>query len=60
MLYFIPLPMADATRATRLHLIGMWLIFVVSTAMIGWLIVRMTRQIRERDAELAGEGFAEA
>jgi len=53
MLYFIPLPMADATRATRLHLIGMWLIFVVSTAMIGWLIVRMTRQIRERDAELA-------
>ncbi len=53
MLYFIPLPMADATRATRLHLIGMWLIFVISTAMIGWLIVRMTRQIRERDAELA-------
>lgn len=53
MVYFIPLPMADATRATRLHLIGMWLIFVISAAMIGWIIVRMTRQIRERDAELA-------
>ncbi len=53
MVFFIPLPMADATRATRLHLIGMWLIFVISAAMIAWIIVRMTRLIRERDAELA-------
>lgn len=53
MLFFIPLPMTDATRATRLHLIGMWLIFVISAAMIAWIIVRMTRLIRERDAELA-------
>ncbi len=53
MVYFIPLPMSDATRATRLHLIGMWLIFVISAAIIGWIIVRMTTQIRERDAELA-------
>lgn len=53
MVFYIPLPMSDATRATRLHLIGMWLIFVISAAMIGWIIVRMTRLIRERDAELA-------
>lgn len=53
MIYFIPLQISDATRATRLHLIGMWLIFVISTAIIGWVIVRMTQQIRERDAELA-------
>jgi len=53
MVFFIPLPMTDATRATRLHLIGMWLIFVISAAMIAWIIVRMTRLIRERDAELA-------
>jgi two-component system sensor histidine kinase RegB len=53
MVYYLPLPMPDATRATRLHLIGMWLIFVLSAAMISWIIVRMTRQIRERDAELA-------
>src|SRR5574343_637286 len=53
MVYFIPLQISDATRATRLHLIGMWLIFVISAAIIGWVIVRMTRQIRERDAELA-------
>jgi two-component system sensor histidine kinase RegB len=53
MVYYVPLPLPDATRATRLHLGGMWLIFVVSAAMIGWIIVRTTRIIRQRDAELA-------
>lgn len=53
MLYYLPLPMPDASRATRLHLIGMWLIFVVSAAMIASIIVRATRLIRLRDAELA-------
>lgn len=53
MVFYLPLPMPDATRATRLHLIGMWLIFVLSAAMICWIIIRMTRQIRQRDAELA-------
>jgi two-component system sensor histidine kinase RegB len=53
MLYFIPLPINDASRATQLHLIGMWLTFVVSALMIAWLVVRMTGQIRERDAQLA-------
>jgi two-component system sensor histidine kinase RegB len=53
MVYYVPLPMPDATRATRLHLGGMWLIFVVSAVMIGWIIVRTTRIIRQRDAELA-------
>ena len=53
MVFYLPLPMPDATRATRLHLVGMWLIFVLSAAMIGWIIIRMTRQIRQRDAELA-------
>ncbi|HSG24457.1 MAG TPA: ATP-binding protein, partial [Azonexus sp.] len=53
MIYYVPLPMPDATRATRLHLIGMWLTFAVSAVMIAWFVVRMTRLIRERDAELA-------
>ena len=53
MVYYVPLPLPDATRATRLHLIGMWLTFVVSAVMIAWFVVRMTRLIRERDAELA-------
>ena len=53
MVYYVPLPLNDATRATRLHLLGMWLTFAVSALMIGWFVVRMTRLIRERDAELA-------
>lgn len=53
MSFYLPLAIADASRATHLHLIGMWLIFVISAAMIAWLIVHMTQMIRERDAELA-------
>ena len=53
LLFYVPLPMPDATRATQLHLIGMWLTFAVSAAMIAWFVVRMTRLIRQRDAELA-------
>jgi len=53
MIYYLPLPMPDATRATRLHLIGMWLTFAISAILIAWFVVRMTRQIRRRDAELA-------
>ena len=53
MIYYLPLPVPDVTRATRLHLIGMWLTFVISAIMIASFVVRMTRLIRERDAELA-------
>ena len=53
MVFYVPLPLSDATRATRLHLLGMWLTFAVSALMIGWFVERMTRLIRERDAELA-------
>lgn len=53
MLFYLPLPISDASRATRLHLLGMWLIFVISAVMIAWLIIRMTGLIRERDAALA-------
>ncbi|MCC6657262.1 MAG: HAMP domain-containing histidine kinase [Rhodocyclaceae bacterium] len=49
----IPLPMADAERATRLHLAGMWLIFVASAALIAWFVARMAAAIRSRDRELA-------
>lgn len=53
MWHFLPLPVADAGRATRLHLAGMWLTFVVSTTMIAWFLTRMTASIRERDRRLA-------
>lgn len=53
MWHFLPLAVADAERAARLHLTGMWLTFVVSTAMIAWFVARMTASIRERDSRLA-------
>lgn len=53
MFFYLPLPVSDASRATRLHLGGMWLIFVISAVMIGGLIVRMTQRVRQRDAALA-------
>lgn len=52
-LFNVPLAVPDAERATRLHLAGMWLIFVVSAALIAWVIARMTAAIRERDRALA-------
>jgi two-component system sensor histidine kinase RegB len=53
MLYSLPLPIADVERATRLHLGGMWLTFVVSAALIAWFMTRMTASIRQRDMQLA-------
>lgn len=49
---FLPLSVADAERATRLHLAGMWLTFVVSATMIAWFVARMAASIRERDSRL--------
>jgi two-component system sensor histidine kinase RegB len=49
----VPLPIADAARATRLHLAGMWLIFVASAALIAGFVARMAAAIRSRDRELA-------
>ncbi|NWG30481.1 MAG: HAMP domain-containing histidine kinase [Rhodocyclaceae bacterium] len=53
MLYSLPLPVADVARATRLHLTGMWLTFVVSVLLLAWFVTRMTQTLRERDIELA-------
>jgi two-component system sensor histidine kinase RegB len=53
MLYSLPLPIADAERATRLHLGGMWLTFVASTFLLTWFVSRMTQGLRERDLLLA-------
>jgi len=53
MVFYLPLPLDDASRAARLHLLGMWLTFALSAALIAWFVVRMTNLIRARDAELA-------
>ena len=52
-LVYLPLPIADAERAARLHLAGMWFTFAVSVTMLAWFVVRMTASIRQRDIELA-------
>lgn len=51
--FYLPLPIADAARAARLHLAGMWVTFVFSVTMLAWFVVRMTASIRERDGQLA-------
>jgi two-component system, sensor histidine kinase RegB len=43
----------DHEETFRIHLIGMWLIFVFSALIIAWFVVRMTAAIRARDAALA-------
>lgn len=53
MRHSLPLPVTDVARATRLHLTGMWLTFVVSVLLLAWFITRMTQALRERDLELA-------
>ena len=53
MTVYLPLPIADAERAARLHLAGMWFTFVLSVVMMAWFVARMTASIRQRDAELA-------
>jgi two-component system sensor histidine kinase RegB len=52
-LLYLPLPIADAERAARLHLAGMWITFVLSVSLVAWFVVRMTAALRRRDAELA-------
>jgi two-component system sensor histidine kinase RegB len=53
MITFVPLPVAEPARAARLHLLGMWLTFALSAALVAWLVAHMSRQIRQRDAQLA-------
>ncbi len=50
---FLPLPLDDPAHGAHLHLVGMWLTFVVSVVLVGGFILRMTATLRERDAELA-------
>ena len=51
--YHQPLQITDPQRATYLHLLGMWLVFGVSTIVAIWFIQRMREGIHRRDATLA-------
>jgi two-component system sensor histidine kinase RegB len=43
----------DHEKALQIHLIGMWVVFVVSAVTICWSVLRLTGAVRRRDAELA-------
>lgn len=59
--FFIPLSIADAQRATQLHLTGMWLTFVVSAIAIAGFVTHMTAEVREaREQALLGAQAADA
>lgn len=49
--YYVPLPGQHAAHAAdfRLHVIGMWLGFLVGAALIAYFAVYMARTLRERD-----------
>ena len=51
--FYQPLAIEDAQTATRLHLLGMWLVFVVSAIVVIWFILQMTNAIHQRDSALA-------
>ena len=58
LLFFFYLPLgamhAGHTQAEfRVHIIGMWINFVLSAGLIAFFVGRMARAIRARDAELA-------
>lgn len=50
---YLPLPLSDPARATRLHLFGMWATFAASALLIGVFALRLTARLRARDAALA-------
>lgn len=51
--HYLPLTLDDPARGTQLHLIGMWLGFALSAALMVGLILFMMARLRERDAALA-------
>jgi two-component system sensor histidine kinase RegB len=58
LLFFFNLPLGDMHSAHgdtgfQLHLVGMWVNFVISAGFIAFFVVRMAQAIRLRDAELA-------
>lgn len=51
--FYQPLLIADVQMATHLHLLGMWLVFVVSALVVIWFTVQMSKAVRLRDQALA-------
>lgn len=56
MFYYVPLPHSPGVHADDfgLHVLGMWLGFVMSAGLIAGFAVRMSATVRDRDRMLAG------
>ncbi len=55
MFYYLPMPHVHSLHDSEfdLHVMGMWLGFVVSAGLIAYFVVKMGQTLRERDAMLA-------
>ncbi len=55
MFYYLPMPHVHSLHDSEfdLHVIGMWLGFVISAGLIAYFVVKMGQTLRERDAMLA-------
>lgn len=55
MVYFVPLPHIHFHQddAFNIHVLGMWLGFVISAVVVAYFVVRMAQAVRERDELLA-------
>lgn len=53
MSHYVPLHVMDHDMAMNYHLVGMWINFALSAALITWFVGRRSRTLRERDAQLA-------
>ncbi len=53
--WHVPLPHSEHAHGADfgMHVLGMWLGFMLSAALIAWFAVRMTTTVRERDRMLA-------
>ncbi|TNF33192.1 MAG: HAMP domain-containing histidine kinase [Gammaproteobacteria bacterium] len=57
LVWYVPLPhvhgLHDHNSPFSLHILGMWLTFILAAALIAWFVVRMAATLRERDRQLA-------
>ncbi len=53
MFWHVPLSAISGTDAFNLHLIGMWLNFLISASLVAGFVVRLAASLRQRERELA-------
>ncbi|MBN8442211.1 MAG: HAMP domain-containing histidine kinase [Thauera sp.] len=58
--FHVPVQLADAHMAMRLHLAGMWLSFALSAATVVWFVARMNAALARRERDLAAARAARA